>query len=119
MTNFKDKYPIGSQWECRDGSRAVVVYHDLIARSMKCYSDLWGEVFWYGTSGNCYKQSHDLQLIAPWKEKRVEEIELIMIRHTNGTTATITSNEYSELLYTGNQILARKKITITEGEGMS
>ena len=106
--DFKDKYPIGSQWECRGGSRAVVVDYDSKGR-LEVYYTL-GKV----ATSECPKSFEKHH--TPWKEKRVfEEVIMVGEHIETGCTVLICENELRNPLY---KTIARKKITITEGEGI-
>lgn len=129
MTNYKEKYPIGSQWECRDGSRAVVVDYepDFPRAVLVVWLESRNDTFGHNHEGLCRAQRYmthgEKDLITPWKEERVFEDEVLIAdegeygvgfyfrsRDLGDCTDTELDREYN--------IIARKKITITEGEGV-
>tara|TARA_R110000851_G_scaffold209320_1_gene361689 strand:- start:233 stop:571 length:339 start_codon:yes stop_codon:yes gene_type:complete len=112
MTDYKEKYPIGSQWECRNGSRAVVVEH-----TDDNNFEVWisGDgVYSMGVNGNWSDFGENkFDLINLWKETHTEEVEFVLIRsHDNRVVASFEMDAYQ------GEVIARKKITITEGEGV-
>tara|TARA_R110000764_G_scaffold14143_3_gene40576 strand:- start:4188 stop:4532 length:345 start_codon:yes stop_codon:yes gene_type:complete len=114
MTDYKEKYPIGSQWECRNGSRAVVVEH-----TDDNNFEVWisGECSYsFGVNGNWSDFGENkLDLTTPWKEKHTEQVEVVLVRFGDGTVQACFGSERDS--YQG-EVIARKKITITEGEGV-
>jgi hypothetical protein len=120
--NWKEKFPIGSQWKCRDGSRAVVVDIDedvndndntvLFVFNLKEECAYWH----YKDGASVYGRNHDLSIVSEWKEPRVYEVDILVGEHTeNGRIAICGEDDFCNPLY---KIIARKKVTIIEGEGM-
>lgn len=73
--------------------------------------DNGNRVFWFTKDGKFYG-SLDIE---PWVEKRSMEVEVFMYDDGGFVFATTDAPRYFP---SSLKLLARKKITITEGEGM-
>ena len=113
--NLKDKYPIGSQWECRDGSRAVVV--DYSMNGMWCWVGNPNTTKFYHDNGECYPHQAYFDLIRPWKEKRVFEDEVVIQEHEDGRIAKLLLSDGDIDQDDGWKTISRMPFKITEGEG--
>ena len=108
------KFKIGQQWRCRDGSRAIILKVE--GGSLLVWSECCGGPFRLGSCGVLDVSEPDrLDLIEPWVEKRTEEVEVFMYEGRGQVfETTIPPHGVDKDL----ALLARKKITITEGEGI-
>ena len=116
--NWKENFPIASQWKCRDGSRAVVV--DQGETEFIAWNN--GGRSWYYTEQGKFRDTveahNELDLIEPWEEPRVFEDEIIIVDGGYGNITRWLGSDWGAIKDLGT-VIARKKITITEGEGMS
>lgn len=111
MKNFK----IGQQWRCRNGNRAVVVAMSYEG-APKVWVDNGNRAFWFTKDGKLYGSLDPaLDLIELWAEKRSMEVEVFMYDDGQFVFAKTDAPKYFP---PSVKLLARKKITITEGEGM-
>ncbi len=112
------KFEIGQQWRCRDGSRAVIV--DITpGGSFRVWYEDSGLSFWALKDGSESFHRAGMDLIEPWVEKRSAEAEVFMYDRPCDVPFSpfiITIDHHTD--YPRYKLLARKKITITEGEGM-
>lgn len=113
--DYKTKYPIGSQWECRDGSRAVVVGHS------DEHFDVW-HVFDYETWAHnldgATSPSSCRDLIRPWVDKRVFEDAVIMCACNGGYDLFLESSKPKDIHGEPLWEVARMPFKITEGDGI-
>ena len=116
MTNYKEKYPIGSQWLHKDtgGQRCVIVGYQ--NARLEVYHTL-GKV----TTSEGVKTFESSY--SPWKEKRDFEDEVLIVDEGEyGTGFYFRRNDLGDCtdgeVESQYKIIARKKITITEGEGV-
>lgn len=59
-----------------------------------------------------------LDLVAEWREPQQIAVELVMVRRENGTVNYSTSRGGRVTHMEPDTIIARKQVTITEGEGV-
>lgn len=120
--DYKDKYPIGSQWECRDGSRAVVVNHDSdgqVSITVIKHEDS-PENHWVDFEGKVDVIdgfSHRCDLIRPWVDKRVFEDAVIMCACNGGYDLFLESSKPKDIHGEPLWEVARMPFKITEGDG--
>lgn len=112
------KFEIGQRWRCRNGSRAIILKVE--GNSLLVWSEFCGGPFRLGSGGVLDASEPDhMDLIEPWTEKRSMEVEVFMydrpIEKPMDTFVTTLDHHSDHPWY---KLLARKKITITEGEGM-
>ena len=117
---MKEKYPIGSQWECRDGSRAVVVdyeYGELVV----AYISRMGHSTQFKFDGTHWSNPN-LNLVKPWKEKRVFKDEVLVVSEGNYIALYLRKEDLDYVddkeLERRYDIIARMPIKITEGDGL-
>lgn len=120
--DYKEKYPIGSQWKCRDGSRAVVVgYNDGEFETI-----VWNEnennaephnekgEFW-SHDGEDYT-SYDL--IEPWQETRTFEGWVIV--YTDGDFGGVWGSKFAAQEFARDiEKLATIHLTYNEQDGVT
>ncbi len=109
------KFEIGQQWRCRDGSRAVIVSATLGGNFRVWYEDS-NLSSWVLKDGSELYRRAEKDLIEPWVEKRSAEAEVFMYECPQGDIFITQSSPGN--FSSRHKMLARKKITITEGEGM-
>lgn len=108
----ESKFKVGQQWRCRDGSRAVIVKAD--RSGAKAWVDSLDEPRWFYKDGTYHGGLNPaFDLIEPWVEKRTDSF-MIYMHDVGGKILTTVADMSGD----GCKLLARKKITITEGEGM-
>lgn len=119
---MKAKYPIGSQWECRDGTRAVVVgYEEGYRNPIKVYLSGKEQLWYYNSNGKTeddFQDTSGIQLLRPWKEKRVFEDEIIVCEKNDCVKFFLKSDIGGDEENYGWKWIARKPIKITEGDGL-
>ncbi len=108
------KFEIGQQWRCRDGSRAIILKVE--GDYLLVWSECCDGPFRLGSCGVLDVNGPDrLDLIEPWVEKRTEEVEVFMYENGGKPIITTAGWLHKDKCY---KLLARKKIAITEGEGL-
>ena len=108
------KFEIGQQWRCRDGSRAVIVSATLGGNFRVWYEDS-NLSSWVLKDGSELYRRAEKDLIEPWVEKRSAEAEVFMYDKCGKSVVTTAGWLHRDISY---RLLARKKIAITEGEGV-
>ena len=112
------KFEIGQQWRCRDGSRAVIVSATLGGNFRVWYEDS-NLSSWVLKDGSELYRRAEKDLIEPWVEKRSAEAEVFMYdRLSNMPVPPFVTTIDHHTDYPRYKLIARKKITITEGEGV-
>ena len=112
------KFEIGQRWRCRNGSRAIILKVE--GNYLLVWSDYCDGVFRLGPDGLLHAGvPDDMDLIEPWTEKRSMEVEVFMYdRPTEKPMGTFVTTLDLHSDHPRCKLLARKKITITEGEGI-
>ena len=112
------KFEIGQQWRCRDGSRAIILKVE--GDYLLVWSECCDGPFRLGSCGVLDVSEPDrLDLIEPWVEKRSAEAEVFMYdRLSNMPVPPFVTTIDHHTDYPRYKLIARKKITITEGEGV-
>lgn len=119
--NYKEKFPIGSQWKTRGARRAVVVgytgacgteflvvWHDGEGR----YADDSSQHFFDGRS----RAFSDYDLIEPWKQPRTFEVYVEVWQVGRDIFVADSSLSPRPKSIKNGTIKASTKITLTEGE---
>ena len=116
MSDYKEKYPIGSQWECPNGRRAVVVRHEKTKV----------EVYIEGVLGMpnpviLYEYSV-LESFRPWKEQVKMEVRVYMVKSRDNRISVHVEPEYvfdDDIPSFPGEVIAKHYFTITEGDGIN
>lgn len=110
MKDYKKKFPIGSQWKCRDGSRAVVVAHE--CGPFICWHENSKATWLHYVDGLCsigFSLPEDL--IEPWQEPKTIEGWVTVYEYSFGYLY-----ESKEGAFNCNKNKFKKTIRITYNE---
>lgn len=110
----ENKFAVGTQWKTRGGWRAVVVNNSMLD-GFWCWHGNPNTTQPHHKDGRGHYNKGDYDLIEPWTEPRVFEI-VIEVRRDG--SVTLENDGYIFDQCSLENPIARKKITITEGEGM-
>ncbi len=115
MTNWKEKYFIGSRWKCRDGGEAVVVKYD--GDSVFAYVLSTNDAWRFNPNGACCGGWNIYDLIEPWTEPRKGEFWVNVYPPSGPRDELWDSREEADAMDKGDR-LACVRVQWTEGEGL-
>ena len=112
MTDWKEKYAIGSQWKTRDGHRAVVVEHE--DDDFLVYHSLEEDLKIHNKDGLHFLKERDRDLIEPLKEPRKGVFWVNVYDDNNNFYGHKTKERADEAA--GSTRLACKRVEWCEGD---
>lgn len=120
MTDYKQKYPIGSYWRTRGGDKVVVV-NVLGNQVLVCHLDRSCSYYASALDGSSFRgntlSGDSRDLIEPWVEKKCGEFWVNVYNdgddlHCGGCYLTKEKADFGASI----KRIARKKITWVEGQ---